>query len=147
MFLISLKFSATKQVICGNKQAEGILTPLILGSSRSLQHMVIQWSPMKALEVRCASPPHVDCQRSGVAAFVGHIFSWRLILSRKSSQSTSTPRISSIKGSNPDDKEQSKLFIEKAREIGADEEKSAADALIGKLAKLPPEPRIKSKPK
>jgi hypothetical protein len=44
-----------------------------------------------------------------------------------------------------DDKEQSKLFIEKAREIGADEEKSAADTLMGQLAKLPPEPRIKPK--
>jgi hypothetical protein len=43
----------------------------------------------------------------------------------------------------PDDKEQSKLFIEKAREIGADEEKSAADELIGRLAKMPPEPRTK----
>ena len=32
--------------------------------------------------------------------------------------------------------EQSKLFIETAREIGADEEKSAADALIGRLAKI-----------
>jgi len=47
----------------------------------------------------------------------------------------------------PDDKEQSKLFIEKAREVGADEEKSGADALMGQLAQLPPEPRIKSKPK
>jgi hypothetical protein len=46
-----------------------------------------------------------------------------------------------------DDKEQSKRFIEKAREIGADEEISAADTLIGQLAKLPPEPRIKPKPK
>jgi hypothetical protein len=47
-----------------------------------------------------------------------------------------------------DDKEQSKRFIEKAREIGADEEKSsAADALMGQLAKLPPEPRTKPKPK
>jgi hypothetical protein len=46
-----------------------------------------------------------------------------------------------------DDKEQSKLFIEKAREIGVDEEKSAADTLMGQLAKLPPEPRIKSKQK
>jgi hypothetical protein len=36
---------------------------------------------------------------------------------------------------------QSKLFIEKAREIGADEEKSAADDLIGQLAKSPPDPR------
>jgi hypothetical protein len=46
-----------------------------------------------------------------------------------------------------DDPEQSKLFIEKAREIGADEEKSAADALMGQLAKLPPEPRTKPKSK
>jgi hypothetical protein len=43
----------------------------------------------------------------------------------------------------PDDKEQSKLFIAKAREIGADEKKSQADDLIGKLAKKPPEPRRK----
>jgi hypothetical protein len=40
-----------------------------------------------------------------------------------------------------DDLEQSKLFIEKAREIGADEDKSAADDLMGRLAKIPPEPR------
>ena len=40
-----------------------------------------------------------------------------------------------------DDKEQSRLFIEKARDIGADEEKSKADELIGQLAKKPPEPR------
>jgi hypothetical protein len=43
----------------------------------------------------------------------------------------------------PDDKEQSKLFIEKAREIGADDDKSKADQLIGQLAKKPPEPRKK----
>jgi hypothetical protein len=42
-----------------------------------------------------------------------------------------------------DDEEQSKLFIEKAREIGADEEHSKSDELIGKLAKKPPEPRKK----
>jgi hypothetical protein len=42
-----------------------------------------------------------------------------------------------------DDKEQSRLFINTAREVGADEEKSAADALIGRLAKKPPEPRKK----
>lgn len=40
-----------------------------------------------------------------------------------------------------DDKEQSRLFIKKAREIGADERKSGADELIGQLAKKPPEPR------
>ena len=45
-----------------------------------------------------------------------------------------------------DDKEQSKLFIEKAREIEADEEHhSAADELIRQLAKKPPEPRTKGK--
>jgi hypothetical protein len=43
----------------------------------------------------------------------------------------------------PDDKEQSKLFIKKAREIGADEERSAANELLGRLAKMPPEPRQK----
>jgi hypothetical protein len=40
-----------------------------------------------------------------------------------------------------EDKEQSRLFIEKAREIGADEERSRADELIERLAKKPPEPR------
>ena len=47
------------------------------------------------------------------------------------------------KRSSPDDKEQSKLFIQKAREIGADEEKSRADELIGRLAKKPPDPHRK----
>jgi hypothetical protein len=41
----------------------------------------------------------------------------------------------------PDDPEQSKAFIEKAREIGADEKRSAADKLMGRLAKMKPEPR------
>jgi hypothetical protein len=42
----------------------------------------------------------------------------------------------------PDDKAQSKRFIDAARKVGADRESSAAaDALIGKLAKEPPERR------
>jgi hypothetical protein len=41
----------------------------------------------------------------------------------------------------PDDPDQSKAFIEKAREIGADEKRSAADKLMGRLAKMKPEPR------
>ena len=40
-----------------------------------------------------------------------------------------------------DDPEQSKAFIEKAREIGADEKHSAADKLMERLAKTKPEPR------
>ena len=40
-----------------------------------------------------------------------------------------------------DDSEQSKAFIEKAREIGADEKNSAADKLMERLAKTKPEPR------
>jgi hypothetical protein len=47
------------------------------------------------------------------------------------------------RANKPDDQDQSKAFIEKAREIGADEEKSAADGLIGRLAKKPPEPHKK----
>ena len=35
----------------------------------------------------------------------------------------------------PDDKEQSKLFIKKAREIGADKERSRSDELIGSVGK------------
>lgn len=45
----------------------------------------------------------------------------------------------------PDDKEQSRLFIEKARELGADKRQSATDKLIGHLAHKPPEPRKKPK--
>jgi hypothetical protein len=45
----------------------------------------------------------------------------------------------------PADKEQSRLFIEKAREIGADNDHSAADELLVHLAKRPPQPKTKSK--
>jgi len=41
----------------------------------------------------------------------------------------------------PDDKAQSKRFLETAREIGASEDDSAAADLMGKLAKLPPQPK------
>jgi len=41
----------------------------------------------------------------------------------------------------PDDPEQSKAFIEKAREIGADEKRSAADKLMERLAKTKPSPK------
>lgn len=41
----------------------------------------------------------------------------------------------------PDDKEQSERFIETARKIGADRESSAADQVVGRLAKQAPEPR------
>jgi hypothetical protein len=41
----------------------------------------------------------------------------------------------------PDDKEQSTLFIAKAREIEADEKASASDQLLGRMAKMRPAPR------
>jgi hypothetical protein len=47
----------------------------------------------------------------------------------------------------PEDKKQSKLFIKKAREIGADKKHSAADALLGRMAKMKPEPHVASKDK
>ena len=40
----------------------------------------------------------------------------------------------------PDDEEQSKKFIEKAREIGADKDLSATDLLLSQLAKTKPLP-------
>lgn len=45
----------------------------------------------------------------------------------------------------PDDKEQSKLFIKKVREIGADEEGSLAEELLEHLARKPPHPKGKKK--
>ncbi len=44
----------------------------------------------------------------------------------------------------PDDKEQSQRFIDSARKVEADEEHSAADELLGRLAKKPPQPRPKN---
>jgi hypothetical protein len=49
------------------------------------------------------------------------------------------------KSAQPDDLEQSKAFIEKAREIGADEKHSAADKLMERLAKTKPVPRPSKK--
>ena len=43
-----------------------------------------------------------------------------------------------------DDNAQSKRFIEKAREIEADEGRSSSDSLLGRLAKMPPEPKNKN---
>ncbi len=42
-----------------------------------------------------------------------------------------------------DDKKQSKLFIEKAKEIGANKNSSASDQLMGRLAEMEPAPRKK----
>jgi hypothetical protein len=44
-----------------------------------------------------------------------------------------------------DDPNQSRAFIKKAQEIGANKELMRADDLMGKLAKLPPEPRTAPK--
>lgn len=51
--------------------------------------------------------------------------------------------------SNPKraDKDQSRRFIETAREIGADEDKSAGDELMKRLARTPPDPKPAKKPK
>jgi hypothetical protein len=49
------------------------------------------------------------------------------------------------KATRQDDPEQSKAFIEKAKEIGADEKRSAADKLMERLAKTKPEPRAPGK--
>jgi hypothetical protein len=43
----------------------------------------------------------------------------------------------------PDDAEQSKRFLEKAREIGAKEKNSTADELMARLARTSPERREK----
>jgi hypothetical protein len=55
---------------------------------------------------------------------------------------TSSPR-SERPAYEADDSEQSRAFIEKAREIGADEKRSAADKLMERLAKTKPQPKTK----
>jgi hypothetical protein len=47
------------------------------------------------------------------------------------------------KHQKPEDEDQSRRFIETAREIGADEDLSTADEVLGRLAKQAPEPRPK----
>jgi hypothetical protein len=47
---------------------------------------------------------------------------------------------------SPDDPKQSRAFIEKAREIEADEEHSAADKLMERLAKTPKSRKPAGKP-
>jgi hypothetical protein len=42
-----------------------------------------------------------------------------------------------------DDEEQSRLFMQNAKEIGADEDHSSANELLGRLAKMPPQPKRK----
>lgn len=44
-----------------------------------------------------------------------------------------------------DDEEQSRLFLEKAREVGAEEDRSSADDLLRWMAKTPPLPRKRQK--
>jgi hypothetical protein len=63
------------------------------------------------------------------------------MIKQAASRSKSQPHKLKQTRSARDDAEQSRLFIEKAREIGADEEKSQADDLISQLAKKPPSPR------
>jgi hypothetical protein len=60
---------------------------------------------------------------------------------RSAKTSTRPPKPSKALAGKPDDPEQSKAFIEKAREIGADEKRSAADKLMGRMAKMKPAPK------
>lgn len=47
----------------------------------------------------------------------------------------------------PDDAQQSNAFVEKARELEADDGESKADLLMERLAKMKPEPRKAAKAK
>jgi len=47
------------------------------------------------------------------------------------------------KSKSKEDENQSRLFIEKARELGADDDSTRSDELMKRLAKTPPEPKAK----
>ena len=57
-------------------------------------------------------------------------------------KSLSGSLVSKVKRKGRNDLGQSRLFMKKAREIGADEERSAADELLGHLAQQPPAPKV-----
>lgn len=46
-----------------------------------------------------------------------------------------------------DDPEQSEAFIQKAKEIEADEKRSVADSILGRLAEMSPKPHVDKKTK
>ncbi len=48
-------------------------------------------------------------------------------------------------GSPKADDQQYRQFLDTARQIGADEERSAADELMGRLARTPPKPKDQPK--
>jgi hypothetical protein len=56
---------------------------------------------------------------------------------------TTARRKLSTRNAPRDDPEQSKAFIAKARELGADGNDSDADKLMRRLAKMPPQPKQK----
>ena len=65
---------------------------------------------------------------------------------KKSSPKSEQTKAKAVPRVNRDDPEQSKLFIQKAKELGADEP-SAANVLMGRLAKTLPDPKPARKPK
>ena len=83
-------------------------------------------------------PPHPNQNRSKLISSIN--------LERAQMSNQSTRAKAAVKSSRPirDDPEQSRLFLNKAREIAADEKHSAADKLMERLAKTPPQPKTKS---
>jgi hypothetical protein len=65
---------------------------------------------------------------------------------RSTKTATRPQRTGKVTG-KPDDKEQSRAFIEKAHEIEADEEYSVSDELMKRMAKTKPDPHVKQKSK
>jgi hypothetical protein len=63
-----------------------------------------------------------------------------MTLTKSRGRSKPTSRNRPPKSAEQDDPEQSRLFIEKAREVGADGKWSEADAILKRLASKPPEP-------
>jgi hypothetical protein len=92
--------------------------------------------PLLGVERTSVDPTFALVESSRHLQLVGYQIDTKPMISSAKSKPAKTKR---------DDPAQSRAFIKKAREIGADEQRSAADELLGKLAKTPPEPRTKQK--
>jgi hypothetical protein len=76
-------------------------------------------------------------------------YRWESRSHYSAADATKTDEVAAMNKDKPpakaDDKNQSKAFIEKARELGCDKNSAAADELLGRLARMPPKPHAKTK--
>jgi hypothetical protein len=98
-----------------------------------VRHMVGELAPRHALPKEVVEG--VTERTGGVPLFVEEVTRLLLEQGEQGGAKAIFQCLKAKRKRRPDDKEQSKLFIKKAREIGADKERSRSDELIGSVGK------------